>query len=499
VNGKHLKRFLALSLGVWLISALLAGCGQVQPSAQPVLLQPFPPAPEMETFYQKAGGENVLGALISPRLEEGNYVYQYTVNALLFCERRIDGVGEVRFSPIGLDLNLAPNQILTKVAEPQYEGNSIPVYQEFLPLYDRLGGKGRIGQPLSGLRYNPRQKRYEQFFEGVGMYRAENEPPDRVKLLAYGAWKCGNACLYPVPSQAEVLVPVPIDPRVIPLVQRLGLDLTGFALSPPIKSPDGKQIVIFENVVIEIQPESEGGVSLLPLPQKLGILPQGMVANQEDETKAFLSLDGDKGHHILRSFMNYIDAHGGLGLIGFPIGEPLEWEKGSIRQCFEKVCLIEDHQIEGIYRIRPSPLGFEYASLYFDSEFGEEGLSVYPTEVPPSVNESVPPTEDLHPEVTLEIIEARPFVDGQTSQEIGVVVRFNNQPSVGIIPTLYLSFPDGEIYEFEMPPTNEQGKSFIEIPPTQAANGSLVAYRICITTPSGVQMCARDDYLIWSP
>jgi hypothetical protein len=481
-----------------MFSALLAGCGQDQQSAQPVVLKPFALAPEMETFYRKAGGEEVLGAVISPRLEEGNYVYQYTVNALLFCERWIDGERDVRFAPIGLDLNLSPSQFLLVDGVPQSESNSFPVYQEFIPLYERLGGGRRIGAPLSGLRYNPRQKRYEQFFEGVGMYRAESDAAGKVKLLAYGAWKCGNACLYPVLPQAEVIAPLPVDPQVSPLVERLGLDFTGFPISPPIKDPDGRLIVIFENVVIEIPPESKGGVSLLPLPQRLGILPQGMVANQEDETKTFLSLDGDKGHHILRSFMNYIDVHGGLDLIGLPISEPLEWEKGSIRQCFEKVCLIEDRQIEGIYRIRPSPLGFEYASLYFDSENGG-WLSLTPAPLQPSATESSAANEELFPEVTLEIIEAKPFVDAKTSQEIGVIVRFGSQAAVGIIPTLYLSFPDGESYEFEMPPTNEQGKSFLVIPPTQAPNGTLVAYHICITTPSGVQMCARDDYLIWSP
>lgn len=481
-----------------MFNALLAGCGQTQYRPQPPAQQPFPPAPEIEAFYRRAGGQDVLGALISPRLEEGNYVYQYTVNALLFTESRIEGNPEVRFAPIGLDLNLSPSQLLAKDGKPQSESDSFPVYQEFLPLYDRLGGARRVGAPLSGLRYNPRQKRYEQFYEGVGMYRTESDPPGKVKLLAYGAWKCGTACLYPVLPQAEVIAPMPIDARVFPLVERLGLDFTGFAITPPIKDADGRLIVIFENVVIEIQPESEGGVSLLPLPQKLGILPQGMVDNEDDETKTFLSLDGDKGHHILRSFMNYIDAHGGLDLIGLPIGEPLEWEKESIRQCFEKVCLIEDRQIEGLYRIRPSPLGFEYASLYFDRENGR-GLSPTPAPLQPSTTKESPANEEPYPEVTLEIIETKPFVDTQTSQEIGVVVRFGSQAAVGIIPTLYLSFPDGESYEFEMPPTNEQGKSFLVIPPTQAPNGTLVPYRICIPTPGGVQMCAREDYLIWSP
>lgn len=481
-----------------MFSALLAGCVQTQLPAQPVAQQPFPPAPEMETFYRKAGGEDVLGALISPRLEEGNYVYQYTVNALLFTESRIDGNPEVRFAPIGLDLNLSPSQLLAKEGKSQFENESFAVYQEFIPLYDRLGGERRIGAPLSGLRYNPHQKRYEQFFEGVGMYRTESDPSGKVKLLAYGVWKCGNACLYPVFPQAEVIAPMPIDPQVFPLVERLGLDFTGFAITPPIKDPQGRLIVIFENAVIEIRPESEGGVSLLSLPQKLGILPQGMVDNEDDETKTFLSLDGDKGHHILRSFMNYIDAHGGLDLIGLPIGEPLEWEKGSIRQCFEKVCLIEDRQIEGPYRIRPSPLGFEYAYLYFDSVSGGR-LSLTPLPLQPLATETSTANEELYPEVTLEIIETKPFVDTQTSQEIGVVVRFGGQAAVEIVPILYLSFPDGESYEFEMPPTNEQGKSFLVIPPTQAPNGTLVAYRICITTPGGVQMCAREDYLIWSP
>lgn len=499
MNGNQLSKFVTLSIWLSVLGVLFTACGAARQSAEPSLSQPFPIAPEIEAYYRKVGAEEVLGAIISPRLEEGKYVYQYTVNALLFCEQGLSDDRRVRFAPIGLDLNLFPYQSLSKVEGTEYTIKGIPIYREFVPLYEKLGGGERIGAPLSGLHYNPRQKRYEQFFEGVGMYRLESDPPSKVKLLAYGAWRCGNACFYPVPRQAEVNLPLPIDARLAPLIERLGVDFTGFALSPAIKDTDGKEVVIFENVAFELQPNSEGGASLLPIPQKLGIFPQGLVTNQEDETKIFLSLDGDKGHHILRSFMSYIDMHGGLEWIGLPISEPIEWEKGNLRQCFEKVCLIEDRQIEGVYRIRPSPLGFEYASLFFASQYGTDGQPIIQSGAQPPTDALPTAIEDANPEITLEILEAKPFVDDQTQQEIGVIVRFGNQPAVNLQPTLILALPNGEVYKFDMPLTNGQGKSSFVVPPIQAPNGTLIDYRVCITTREELEVCARDDYLIWSP
>ncbi|GAB4481950.1 MAG: hypothetical protein Kow0088_24570 [Anaerolineales bacterium] len=474
---------------------MFTACGTSQPETESAAHKLFPPASEIQTYYREVNGEEILGALISPRLEDGNYIYQYAVNALLFCERGMSG-DNVRFAPIGLDLNLPTRRELLGNAEATSGVNGLPIYAEFLPLYKRLGEGKRIGMPLSGLRYNPRQRRYEQYFEGVGMYRSESDPPGRVKLLAYGAWKCGEACLYPIPSQAEVVPPIPIDSRVLPLVEKVGVDFTGFALSPAIKGVDGTEMVIFENIVIEIRADKENGLKLAPLPQKLGILPEGMVSKQEDEKKVFLSLDGDKGHHVWRSFMAYMDAHGGLGLIGLPIGEPQEGEDGSVRQCFENACLIEDRQIEGVYRIRPSPLGFEYATLYLGAEAGA-GNQADSQSAPQPQKATASPEQDQ--EVTLEIIEERPFVEQEQQQTVGIIVHFGDRPAKGLTPTLYLSFSDGQSFEFEMPPTNAQGKSYFTIPPTQVPNGTLVNYRICIAAPSGVDVCALDDYLIWSP
>ncbi len=498
MDANFLNRFIALAIRLWIVSVLLLGCGEVQREPKPSSSKPFPIAPELASFYQKVGGEEILGALISPRLEEGSTVYQYTVNSLLLCERNSSSEAEVSFAPIGLDMNLPPYRSVLAAEGGGYSVNGIPIYPEFLTFYEKLGGGKRIGVPLSGLRYNPRLRRYEQFFEGVGMYRHENDPSGKVKLLAYGAWKCGEACFYPIPPQAEIFLPYPLDYRMAVLVDKLGADLSGFALSPVIKDSSGAEIVIFENIVVEIQPSSESKPKLLALPQKLGILPQAMVANQENDEQVFLSLDGDKGHHIRRSFMNYIDSHGGLELFGLPITEPMMGENGNIRQCFENLCLVEDRQLQGLYRIRPSPLGFEFATLFYGAQFGagpEHGLQdAQPTRQSGTFDGSA----DQTPEITLEILEDRPFVDQQTAQEIGVIVHFGVQPAVNVQPTVILSFPNGETLEMELPPTNAQGKSYITIPPIQAPNGTLVDYRICLMTQSGVEVCARDDYLIWS-
>lgn len=484
-------------VGIWLV-----GCEPASPDFESLSRGFFSIAPEFEAYYRKVGGEEVLGAPISPRLEEGEFVYQYLANALLFSARNESGSAEVGFVPIGLDLSLPSPWLTLGVGRSQEVADSLPIHREFLPLYEKLGGRERVGKPLSGLRYNPRYRRYEQFFEGVGMYRAESDPPGEARLLAYGAWKCGEVCQYPFPIRAVVSSARPIDLRAAPLVERLGVDLTGFPLLPAIREADGDEIVIFENVALEIKANSESRAKLAPLPRKLGIFPERMVDYQESEETVFIAREDNRGYPVLRSFLNYIETHGGVELIGLPISGPIREENANVRQCFETLCLIEDRQIEGIYRIRPIPLGFEYASLYHPSELEEEAEarpSSRSTLQPSGASASEQDASSPGQEVTLQIFEARPFVDQQTQQEIGVIVSLGQQPVVNLRPKLVLSLSSGETLQLEMPPTDQQGRSSIAIPPLQAPNGTLVDYRVCVVIQGKMELCAREDYLIWSP
>lgn len=455
--------------------------------------QPFSISPVFQDFYQQVNGEEIFGGIISPQIPEGNYIYQYTVNVLLIKDLQKEGDQSIRFYPIGKEFNLPPYVMKNRSQEGEIYKDGIAIYRDFFPFYEKLGRELRLGKPLTGLRYNPLQKRYEQLFEGAGMYFLASDEQVKVKFLAYGSWKCGSTCVYPVPREAEVIPPKPIDPRIMPFVEKIGLDFTGFALSEAYILDGNKLQQIFENVVVEVDLDQPGQIYLVDVPQRLGILPEAPVAQNKGNDVLFVPVAGDKGHNILPGFVNYLKQYGGMDVLGAPISEAKNWGEGTIRQCFQFVCLEEDPRIGGIYRVRPSPLGVDY--LYINKpQYEPTSAGDITAEIVREGEEQTTPSS----EVILELWEAHPWVDKFTPQQLGVTVQINHQLREGLAPYLMVVQPDGETIRLEMPATDKRGRSVTEVPAIEAPNGTLIYYQICIQLDNGKEYCAQDDYTIWA-
>ncbi len=493
-----ITRLVYLSIIVLLIIAQSA-CAENLSKSSAGNQNSFTIAPIFREFYDQMGGESTLGKPISPPVQEENFIYQYTVNAVLVKATNPESQNEVLFSPVGLDFSLPPFKMKGPIREGEYYVHDIPIYLDFIPLYQKMGGQNRVGKPLTPLRYNPQKKRYEQLFEGVGFYFNETEPKGTVKLLAYGAWKCQDACIYPVSQDAKVILPKPIDPHFFSFVEQLGSDFTGFALAEAIQTKDGKIQQIFENVALSYDTRQNPTIQLVEIPEKLGILPMDLVNKTSDGEQVFIPLSGEKGHNVPREFMDYLNLHGGLEVVGAPINEASIVGNQTVWQCFKTICLEKDGQIEGIYQIHPSALGLEY--LYLNKPQGGSGLE---ENTPPSQFSTATPIDTetttifQTTPIKIEITQLHDWVDVHTPQEIRVVITQNQLPIEGLIPYLIIPRPDGTPIQFPMPKTDAHGASQGQIPAISAPSGTLISYKVCIRIPDLPEQCAQGAYPIWT-
>lgn len=474
----QLKRWGSI-LTLVIILVFNAACEEVDTSPPPNS-DIYQVDPLFREFYNYLGGRDTLGVAISSTQILGNLQGQYTESALLVYDPEAPSSQYFRLAPLARDLGIneppVPAPVDTNIRF--IEGHTL--YSEFIPLYGKLGGARFVGRPLTEVHFNPEKKRYEQFFENVGFYRMEGEPPGNAHLLAYGAWQCHTDCRSVQATNAIIDLPSQMNSPFKEALDTLGTNFTGFALTEAFMAQDGKTEQIFENLVLA--KDASGQVSVRPLYEKLGMLAGPLVspASGVDSPMYFYKIKDEKGHNVPDYFMDYINQHGGFGVSGPPVAE-LANSKGQIlRQCFVNLCLLYDPDAIESLRIRPDPVGYTYKSLYYQP-----------------VEKSFASTQSLS-QVSVQVWEAYPMVSSNQNQEIGVSVLDDNQPMVSVEPVLVLTLPDGKQQPYTLAPTGKDGQTHIDLPPIAASNGTLVPYQVCIHNVTGDKFCVKDSYLIWN-
>jgi hypothetical protein len=436
-------------------------------------------------FYDHLGGMQVLGPAISPIFSHENRKYQYVQSGCM--EYNLDALPSERFrlSPLGLDLGISEPPVSAPLQSDLVYVDGHVIYSGFVPLYRQLGGARFVGRPLSEVHYNQEKQRFEQYFENLGFYWVESDPPEKVSLLAYGAWKCDSKCRHQTPVSAQVQLPslsTSLDGKIFQeVVARLGADFTGFALSDPYIGNDGKLEQIYENIVLVENPKSPAHVSLQPLPGKIGIQPGPMVEYNGVEGMEFWPVEGELGHNVPEQFLDYITQHGGVEVSGSPISELALEDDQVFRQCYINLCL--DYHLQSNIpmdlRIRPAPLGQQYLERYYLTQGG-------------GFTES----QDLRT-ISLQVWERYQFVGSNQAQEIGASIFEGKSPLSSIEPVLTLIMPDGTQKSYYFPPTGSDGQTLLRLDPIEAQNGTLVPYQVCISSLTNELFCVKDSFVIW--
>lgn len=464
-----LKNFVRIMfLGIF--AASLLGCAQSDQANTPNRIEIDSRFIE---FYNLMGGERTLGKALGPAFPKDEKIYQYTENVLMVYDES-KPIGErFNFEPLGISFQISDPALPASENQPEtrfINGYIIPA--EFVTFFDQLGGVRFAGYPLTQVRWNPEQSRYEQYFEKIGLYYREGVPG--VYLLPYGLISCRARQAEPGCSalSADAIISTEYLPQpFLPIIKRLGQDFTGAPLSEPYRAADGMLEQVYENVVLAVDPGNLRTIGLRPLPLLIGYEPGPLAPPSSDPRMVFFPLDplNNLGHNIPKPFVEYIAAHGGNELAWPPIGELFE-ENGILRQCFTNYCLDYDSAAPAGSQIRPTPLGHTYLRRQ----------------------------NYLPAQIRLVVWENKSVIAPGEQQVLGVMVYNDtpSQPMQNIEPTLELYLPDGSLKQMTFAPTSEGGTTYLTIQLPGIKAGQTVNYKVCVTLPGSAPVCVTESWLV---
>ena len=539
-----------------ILSLLIGACGNtaeddgtsIPVSRNVVVNDTFPLNPLFSDFYEYLGGMEILGPAITPLQDSGNVKIQYLSSALMVYDSQDVEREGYRLASLGLFLG---------VAEPPVQNfdpsdvvvNGHIINPKFLSKYEELGGELIVGRPLTEARYNLDYDRYEQYFENLGFFIRTDDLDEQIHLMAYGAFVCDHQCRFQAHQWSIPSLKPPLQEPFASTVANLGSSVVGKPLTDPDLSADGKLEVIFENLVLIIEPVDQESVrkalrpngwvpsepaagmnksgedvilnlrlwvpqvlssipgisaseerqqsfsmslpivvhqvsdntpkvTVRPIVEMVGIKRRPLVRDNRDPLMVFYPIEDDLGHNVPIFFNSYIERLGGFNLSGDPISEVYAIEGGKYRQCFENLCLDFDPNALEEGQLSIAPLGISYKIQYYDQREGVKQPQVF---------------EDIG----IQVWESQSFVSSKDKQEIHIVIKMDGLPLQTREPILIISLPDNSQIQYYFPPTDEDGWSYLVMPPISAPTGTLIPYKVCLPDIERDNVCVSDNYLIW--
>ena len=502
-----LKKFIVLLVSIGVIAVGIRIAFDHDKGSASTLGQPtasfYEIDPRFREFYQRLGGEAVLGKGISPKfIDESGKEYQYVVTALLVYDHKATQKQKFYLAPIGRDLNIE------EPARPAPEDPTILyrnghyIYGPFVQVFNDFGGEAIVGEPLADPMFDPSRKITIQYFENLGFYQKESDPEGKVELLYYGLWKCGDACSF-VPSKTEGNVDLYLNNDISfeSYAEKLTKKITGKQLTGVQKGHDGLYEQVYENIVLVADPLIPGRVTLRPLTTILGYTPDPLQKPVSDARSFFFPVRNGWGYQVRDVIVDFIEPYGGVEFTGLPISEMKEKRPGLMEQCFENLC-IEYAPYALFNKIRLKPLGEEYYSKFCGGRdtylvflpINIKGESVKEAEALPSEQA---PVEQKESELVVYTWTAQALVPSGKQQIVGVGVYKNGVPVPDAEIHLMVNLPDGQIDEYSIGKTKKDGRIFVSMKPIIAPNGTRIVYHACIHEDGENGICAEEDYIIW--
>jgi hypothetical protein len=437
--------------------------------------------PTFSDFYREFGGEVLLGSAISPSFNKNGVTYQYVVSGLMAYNPNLNPLKRYFFSAIA-----ASEWQINGQVEPAPQGfdphyvNGHQIWDEVLSYYDQYGSD-ILGLPLTGVTVNDAKQRYEQYFEGLGFYRNFSDPAGQIHLMPYGDWMCGSNCKYasadPIPPEASyVQENTATEQLFLQAAARLGYGFTGEPLTAPRLGSDGNYQMVFENVVLYIDPANGHKIRLRPIPSWLGIRSEQLKEPVDANWLSFYPITDGKGFNIPKTFSDYLSVHGAVEYSGEPISEYRGLGDGGYSQCFRNVCLEFHPSAPQGLQVRPHALGADYLTIGTKSNTADS---------------------TLNDALQIKAWEESPLIPSGEKQVIYVEATKNNEPVSGIQVSLLVTQPDGITKTYTLEPTGADGRTSIELDPIDGANGSIVQYQVCVLGAVSPQLCFSQSYTIW--
>ncbi|HET7009271.1 MAG TPA: hypothetical protein VFI11_00725 [Anaerolineales bacterium] len=386
-----------------------------------------PIAPEFTAFWEAAGGLATFGPPIEPARRRAGVLTQ------TFLAVRLDHVPDdqdqpVRLAPLGLELGLA------EPAAPPIDGQSgqyFPqtghtVYPGFAPLFGALGGLSVVGPPITEVRFQG--GRITQYFENLGMVRAENASPSDVRLVALGLASLPDETAFGMQVDQVVL---PGIVRQRPFAEALeafgGEVILGQPLSDPYTTDNGELEQVYERAVVFAESATSPTVRF----RDVGLewwtaAPPAPRSNVEGG----LYIE-DTGHNVLYAFADFYRLHDGEVLLGRPL-EEVRVEGSGLAQRFEKGELVYRYDLPPGWAVQLSPIGQSYLALH-----GQPTPMVEAPPPTPTVAAPTPAATAQGGSIRLEVTVSRAVIHPGDIQEVSIrITSSNGKPIEGIRPRI---------------------------------------------------------------
>ncbi len=376
---------------------------------------------------------------------------------------------------------------LIPVDQPQRDNmrvsDGIRLWDELFPILDKYGKL--IGKPLTPLVYNQETDSYEQYFETMGFYRKQSDPSGQIKLLHYGKW------WYFLSASNDGGVQEPLDgthpdqpPTIISArqaeVTMLGYaarlnnfeaNFTGARLSAASETKDKMYEMVFENLVMYLDPENPQIPHLRPVTLLVGTKVQPVESRAYDSQNTFFMVENELGYNVRTVFSDYASQHSGLS--GKPI-HSTQKQDGFFLQCFENYCLeMPDNPLLGSNaKIDLLPLGRKYLEITApQAPASTATATAAPT--------STPEHSDKPKRRVFTWYIAADLLSGKKPR-IGAAIFENLTPlsDAALYVTIYM--PNGGQVSFSTPPTNSKGQTEVTLAGIESAAGNFLNYDVCL-------------------
>lgn len=543
--------FIVIILLAVLVSACNLPVSQENPppnSSQPdnYFVETYPVDPVFQGLYDFLGGEPMVGPAIAPMIESGDLKTQYFQAAQMVYDPSAPESDRFQLESLGRILGVAESSVKDPGRPGSRFMNGHVILEEFVPMYEQLGGARFVGRPLTEGRHNPDKNRIEQYFENLGFYRLVDEKPGIVHLMAYGAMACPEDCRAQPPSASIPIRKAYLPPPFSTAASNLGLDFTGLTLSGPQPGEDGNMEVIFENLVLMLDSDEEAiGIpevlkfqlwlpkifSNIPNVQKNNITFQNwlpvtvkiisgdrLVAQVEVVNPLWFPL-------VLRS---QADRLSGLHLrpivqmLGIepespqpPNNNPMYVFYPTDGELGHHVPVVLDdylkryggvsvvgNPITEVRDLEDSNYRQCFTNLCMDFSF-EEGFQARPAPLGLGYKEMYPSGQRFEPKweaqdsYRLSVYEEKPIVMPGDVEEIMVVVTKDALLQADQVPELTITLPDGTQRAYKLEPTDHLGSTTFMFPLIQAKPATLILYKVCLPLQDGEDLCVEDNYLVW--
>jgi hypothetical protein len=231
--------------------------------------------------------------------------------------------------------------------------------------------------------------------------------------------------------------------------------------------------LVFKNYV-----HDEPKLVFRPITRLLGLDRGKPGINRNEPFMDFIPVQGNLGFHVPAIFISFLEKYGGLSTSGLPVTDPFHLNSTIYRQCFENYCLDFDLGQSGEERLSLAPLGKMYAEYV--------GYSLE--------NNLSPERENT---LLIEVFESENYLSSGEKMDIQIKISERGTPLYNREPYAVFTLPDGTDITIYPDPTNSEGTTFLETPPIQAPNVTLIPYKICLDNRDSEPNCINDHYLIW--